>query len=53
MDEVWLPPSSVRDFVPAGHLAHLVRDIVREALDLGAFLSAYTETRGFPPHDPR
>ena len=52
VDEAWLLPPSVQDFVPAGHPAHLVRDIVREELDLGAILSAYTEARGFPPYDP-
>ena len=52
VDEIWLLPSSVQDFVPAGHPAHLVRDIVREELDLGAILSAYTEARGFPPYHP-
>jgi transposase len=50
--EIWLLPPSVQEFVPAGHPAHLVRDIVREELDLGAILSAYTEARGFPPYDP-
>ncbi len=50
--ETWLRPSCVQDFVPAGHPAHLVRDIVREELDLGAVLSAYTEARGFPPYHP-
>ena len=45
VDEVWLLPPSVQDFVPTGHPAHLVRDIVREDLDLGAILSAYTEAR--------
>ena len=44
-----LPPS-VQDFVPAGHPAHLVREIVREEFDLSAILSAYTEARGFPPY---
>ena len=52
VDEVWLLPPSVQGFVPAGHPAHLVRDIVREDLDLGAILSAYTEARGFPPCHP-
>ena len=52
MDETWLLPPSVREFVPAGHPAHLIRDIVREELDLGGVLSAYTEARGFPPYDP-
>jgi transposase len=52
VDEIWLLPPSVQDFVPAGHPAHLVRDIVREELDLGAILSTYPEARGFPPYDP-
>ena len=52
VDEVWLLPPSVQEFVPAGHPAHLVRDIVREELDLTAILSAYTEARGFPPYNP-
>ena len=38
--------------MPAGHPAHLVRDIVREELDLSAILSAYTEARGLPPYHP-
>ena len=42
VDETWLLPPSVQDFVPAGHPAHLIRDIVREELELGAILSAYT-----------
>ena len=50
--EIWLLPPSVQDFVPAGHPAHLVRDIVREELDLAAILSTYTEARGFPPYHP-
>jgi transposase len=52
VDEVWLLPPSVQEFVPPGHPAHLVRDIVREELDLSAILSAYSEARGFPPCDP-
>jgi hypothetical protein len=52
MDEPWLLPPSVREFVPEGHAAHLVRDIVAEELDLSAILSAYTELRGYPPHHP-
>jgi transposase len=45
-------PPSVHDFVPPGHLAHLVRDTVAEDLDLSAILERYTEGRGFPPYDP-
>src|SRR4028119_1696952 len=50
--EVWLLPPSVQEFVPEGHPAHLVRDIVAEELDLSAILSTYDELRGYPPHHP-
>src|ERR671913_1535959 len=52
VNEAWLLPSSVQEFVPAGRPAHLVRDIVTEELDLAAILSAYTEPRGYPPYHP-
>ena len=52
VDEVWLFPASVQDFVPAGHIAHLVRETVREGLDLKAILSQYDEERGYPPYHP-
>lgn len=51
-DEVWLLPPSVADFVPAGHPAHLIRDLVSEELDLSAIMSAYTEVKGYPPYHP-
>lgn len=52
MDQVWLLPPSVHDFVASDHPAHLIREIVREELDLGAILSTYEEPRGFPPFHP-
>ena len=52
VDQVWLLPPSVRDFVPPGHPAHLVRGLVREQLDLAAILGAYPEERGYPPYHP-
>lgn len=52
VDDIWLLPPSVQDFVPAGHAAHLVRDLVRDELDLSAILSVYTEVRGYPPYHP-
>ncbi len=52
VDEVWLFPASVQDFVPGGHIAHLIRDTVREGLDLRAILSQYDEERGYPPYHP-
>src|SRR6184192_1580625 len=47
-----LLPPAVDEFVPAGHLAHFVRDLVREELDLAAIVDTYTEERGYPPYDP-
>ncbi|MGQ0612245.1 MAG: transposase [Planctomycetaceae bacterium] len=43
-------PPTVRDFVPEGHLAHLVRDVVRGELDLSEVEAAYGEERGQPPY---
>jgi len=52
VDQAWLLPPSVHDFVPAGHAAHLIRDLVRETLDLQAIMDAYPEERGQPPYHP-
>ena len=52
VDQAWLLPPSVLDFVPEGHLAHFVRDTVRESLDLLAILKRYDEGRGQPPFHP-
>jgi transposase len=52
VDQPVLLPPSVQELVPAGHLAHFVRDLVRESLDVSAILKPYTEDRGFPPYDP-
>jgi transposase len=46
-----LLPLSVEELVPAGHLAHFARDLVRESLDMSAILKPYTEDRGLPPYD--
>jgi hypothetical protein len=52
VDQVWLLPASIHDFVPPEHPAHLVRDLVRSELDLAAIVSAYQEERGQPPYHP-
>ncbi|SNS25794.1 hypothetical protein SAMN06265365_14243, partial [Tistlia consotensis] len=41
VDQRWLLPPSVHDFVAADHPAHLVREIVRGELDLSAVLGPY------------
>jgi transposase len=52
VDQGWVLPPSLHDFVPPGHTAHFVRDTVREALDLSAILGSYEEERGQPPYHP-
>jgi transposase len=52
VEQRWLLPPSVDDLLPAGHVAHFVRETVREELDLSAILSTYTEARGYPPYHP-
>jgi len=52
VDQAWLLPASVDDFVPPAHPTHLVREIVRGELDLTPILSAYDEERGQPPYHP-
>jgi transposase len=52
VDQAWLLPPSMHQFVPAGHLAHFVRDTVREALDLSAIIGTYKAEQGQPPYHP-
>ncbi|HRC45531.1 MAG TPA: IS1182 family transposase [Nitrospira sp.] len=52
VDQLVLLPPSIQELVPTGHLAHFVRDMGRDSLDLSAILKTYTEDRGFPPYDP-
>ena len=53
VEQAWLLPPSVLDFVPADHVAHFVRETVREQLDLSAILAPYEqEERGYPPYHP-
>lgn len=51
-EQRFLLPPSVGEFVPVGDLAHFVRELVRESLDLSAITDAYREERGFPPYHP-
>ena len=50
--DLLLPPS-LRDWLPEGHLAYFVADMV-DQLDLSAMHAVYEkEMRGQPPYDPR
>jgi transposase len=52
-NQVLLLPPSLDEWLPEGHLARFVSELVEEALDLSAIRVAYTEERGYPPYDPR
>jgi transposase len=52
VDQVWLLPPSIQDLVPAGHMAHFVRETVRTGMDLSAIMGCYEEERGYPPYHP-
>jgi transposase len=52
-DQLLLLPPSLRDWLPADHLAYFVADLV-EDLDLKPILTTYGNlTRGTVPYDPR
>ena len=49
--DLLLPPS-LRDWLPEGHLAFFVSDLV-DQLDLSAITTVYEdEERGYPPYHP-
>src|SRR5215203_2499641 len=51
-EQAFLMPPSVREWVPAGHLAWFVIDAVEE-MDLDAFYASYrADGHGRPAHDP-
>ncbi len=51
-DQMFLMPPSVKDWLPTGHLAHFITDLV-EGLDLSTITGVYErEERGFPPYHP-
>lgn len=53
VEQAWLLPPSVMDFVPSDHVAHFVRETVREQLDLSEIVAPYEkEERGYPPYHP-
>ncbi len=52
-DQLLVLPPSLDEWLPEGHLARFVAELVDEVLDLGPILASYTERRGQPPYDPR
>ena len=52
VEQVWLLPPSVQQLVPEGHVAHFVRETVRESIDLSEVIGSYGEERGQPPYHP-
>ena len=51
-DQIFLMPTSMRDWLPADHLAYFISDVV-EQLDLSAIMARYRgEERGYPPYHP-
>ncbi len=48
----WLLPPSVQELVPANYVAHFIREVVREELNLTEIFAAYDEERGAPPFHP-
>ncbi len=51
-DQTLLLPPSIEEWLPEGHLARFVREVVT-TLDLSAIEGTYTEERGYPPYHPR
>ena len=51
--QVFLLPPSLDDWLPAGHTARFVSEVVDDMLDLSAIYASYTNTTGAPPFDPR
>ena len=49
----FLLPPSLDDWLPDGHTARFVSEVVDDMLDLSAIYASYTNTTGAPPLDPR
>ena len=48
----FLLPPSIDDWLPAGHTARFIAEVVDEMLDLSAVYDSYVEAVGAPPYDP-
>jgi transposase len=52
VEQAMMFPPRVQDLVPSNHLAHFVRNLVLEQLDLKKIMNQYSESRGYPPYHP-
>ena len=51
-DQMFLMPALMRDWLPSGHLAYFISDVV-DQLDLSMIMRRYREEeRGYPPYHP-
>ena len=50
-EQIFLMPASISDWLPKGHLAYFISDVV-DHLDLSVIMSRYTEEKGYPPYHP-
>lgn len=51
LDQPLLLPPDLRDWLPEGHLALFISDVV-DSLDLSAIINSYKDRRGRPPYHP-
>ena len=52
-DAVMLVPPSLEEWLPQGHLARFIAELVDGELDLTRFYKSYARAKGQPPYDPR
>ncbi len=52
-DAVMLVPPSLDEWLPEGHLARFIAELVDHELDLTRFYASHQKAKGQPPYDPR
>ncbi len=50
-DQPFLMPVSMREWLPSGHLAYFISDVV-DHVDLKGIMNRYEEEKGYPPYHP-
>ncbi|HLQ34947.1 MAG TPA: IS1182 family transposase [Chloroflexota bacterium] len=52
-NQILLLSPNLAEWLPAGHLARLISELVDNVLDLSWIYASYRELRGAPPYEPR